>query len=202
MSGSTGVSMRRRMPWWVLALLFVVLPVIEIFVLIQIGQAIGAWWTVLLLIADGVFGSWLMKREGTRAWAALTTALRSGRMPARELADAALILVGGTLLLTPGFVSDIVGLFFILPFTRPVARRMLTAFLTRRFLAGSGGLAGGLAGGLGGGLGGGFGPAGPRPTHAGSRTDSSRADSSRTDSRAGTRQSPGPDSVVQGEVVD
>lgn len=198
MSGSTGASMRRRMPWWVLALLFVVLPVIEIFVLIQIGQAIGAWWTVLLLIADGVFGSWLMKREGTRAWAALTTALRSGRMPARELADAALILVGGTLLLTPGFVTDIIGLFLILPFTRPVARRMLTAFLTRRFLAGSGG----LGSGLGGGLGGGFGPAGPRPTQPGSRTDPSRADPSGADSRAGTRQSPGPDSVVQGEVVD
>jgi UPF0716 protein FxsA len=178
MSGSTGMSMRRRVPWWVLALLFVVLPVVEIYVLIQIGQAIGAWWTVLLLIADGVFGSWLMKHEGTRAWTALTTALRSGRMPARELADAALILVGGTLLLTPGFVSDVVGLFLILPFTRPVARRMLTAFLTRRFLTGPGG------------LGGGMGPAGPRPTQP------------RADSRAGTRQSPGPDGVVQGEVVD
>jgi UPF0716 protein FxsA len=189
MSGSTGLSMRRRVPWWVLALLFVVLPVVEIYVLIQIGQAIGAWWTVLLLIADGVFGSWLMKREGTRAWAALTTALRSGRMPARELADAALILVGGTLLLTPGFVSDIVGLFLILPFTRPVARRILTAFLTRRFLSGVGGPGG--VGGLGG-FGAGLGGSGTHPGGPGSRGDS----------RAGARQSPGPDGVVQGEVVD
>jgi len=175
MSGSTGVSWRRRVPWWVLALLFVVLPVLEIYVLIQIGQTIGAWWTVLLLIADGVLGSWLMKREGTRAWAALTAALRSGRMPARELADAALILVGGTLLLTPGFVSDIVGLFLILPFTRPVARRLLTGFLTRRFLAGAGGLT----------------------AAAGSRPGAPQAD---TGTR--TRRSPGPDGVVQGEVVD
>jgi UPF0716 protein FxsA len=138
MSGSMSGSMRRRVPWWVLALLFVVLPVVEIYVLIRIGQTIGAWWTVLLLIADGVLGSWLMKREGTRAWAALTTALRSGRMPARELADAGLVLVGGTLLLTPGFVSDVAGLFCVLPLTRPVARSMLLRYLSRRFLGAPG----------------------------------------------------------------
>ena len=80
-------SMRRRVPWWVLALLFVVLPVVEIYVLIQIGQTIGAWWTVLLLVADGVLGSWLMKREGTRAWRALREAIDSRRMPAKELED-------------------------------------------------------------------------------------------------------------------
>ncbi len=112
--------MRRRIPWWVLALLFIVLPVVEIYILIQIGQAIGAWWTILLLIADGFLGSWLMKREGRRAWAALRDAIDSRRMPARELADGALILVGGTLLLTPGFVTDVFGLFCVLPFTRPV----------------------------------------------------------------------------------
>src|ERR687890_1466714 len=130
--------MRRRIPWWVLALLFVVVPVLEIYVLIQVGQVIGAWWTVLLLVADGFLGSWLMKREGTRAWTALRQALESRRMPARELADGALILVGGTLLLTPGFVSDLAGFFFVLPFTRPVARRALTRFLTRKFLTGPG----------------------------------------------------------------
>ena len=130
--------MRRRVPWWVLALLFVVLPVVEIYLLIQVGQVIGAWWTVLLLIADGILGSWLMKHQGTRAWAALREALEQRKMPARELADAALILVGGTLLLTPGFLSDIVGFFFVLPFTRPVARVALTRFLTRKFLSGPG----------------------------------------------------------------
>src|SRR3954453_23960861 len=126
--------MRRRIPWWVLALVFVVLPVLEIYVLIQIGQVIGAWWTVLLLIADGVFGSWLMKREGGRTWQALGETLEKRRMPARRRADAALILVGGTLLLTPGFVSDIFGLFCVLPFPRPLARRGLTRFVTRKLL--------------------------------------------------------------------
>jgi UPF0716 protein FxsA len=128
--------MRRRIPWWVLALLFVVLPVVEIYVLIQIGQVIGAWWTVLLLVADGVLGSYLIKHEGSRAWRALREALQEHRMPARELADGALILVGGTLLLTPGFVSDLFGFFCVLPFTRPVARRLLTGFIVRRFLPG------------------------------------------------------------------
>ena len=167
--------MRRRIPWWVLALLFVVVPVLEIYVLIQVGQVIGAWWTILLLIADGILGSWLMKREGTRAWKALRQALDAHRMPARELADGALILVGGTLLLTPGFLSDLVGFFFVLPFTRPVARRGLTRFLTRKFLSGPGAP----------------GYIGRRPGATASGSEGAR-----------TRQRPGPDSVVQGEVVD
>jgi UPF0716 protein FxsA len=124
--------MRRRIPWWVLAGLFVVLPLAELFLLIQLGQVIGPWWTILVLLADAVLGSWLVKREGSRAWRALNEALRSGRAPSRELADAALILVGGTLLVTPGFLSDVLGLFCILPLTRPVARRLLGRVVARR----------------------------------------------------------------------
>ena len=128
--------MSRKMPWGLLAVLFVAVPVIEIYLLIQIGQVIGAWWTILLLVADGVLGTVLMKREGSRAWRALQDALATHRMPAKELADGALILVGGTLLLTPGFFTDIFGFFFILPVTRPLARRILTRAITRRFLGG------------------------------------------------------------------
>ena len=113
---------------------FVVVPLVEIYVLIQVGQVIGPWWTILLLIGAGVLGSVLVKREGGRAWRALQDALASHRMPATELADGALILIGGTLLLTPGFMSDIVGLFCILPFTRPVARRALAGIVRRRLV--------------------------------------------------------------------
>jgi len=157
----------------VLALLFVVVPVLEIYVLIQVGQVIGAWWTVLLLVADGFLGSWLMKREGTKAWRALREALDERRMPARELADGALILIGGTLLVTPGFLSDVVGFFCVLPFTRPLARAALARFLDRKFLSGPG-----------------------APGYVRSRQQ--------TGDRSGqqTRQRPGPDQVVQGEVVD
>jgi len=124
--------MSRRTRWGLLALLFMAVPVLEIYVLIQIGQVIGAWWTVALLIADSIFGSWLLKREGVRAWRALQVALTEGRMPARELADAALIVFGGTLMISPGFVTDVFGLLAILPFTRPFARRVLTAVVARR----------------------------------------------------------------------
>jgi len=125
---------RRGFPWWLLIAAFIVVPILEIYVIIQVGQVIGAWWTILLLIADSIFGSWLVKHEGRRAWRALSTALESGRMPATELADGALILVGGTLMVSPGFVTDAVGILLILPFTRPVARRLLTRVVTRRFL--------------------------------------------------------------------
>jgi UPF0716 protein FxsA len=127
-------SKGRRVPWWLLTLLFVVVPLVELYLLIQLGQVIGAWWTILILFADAMLGSWLVKREGGRTWRALQDALASGRMPAKELADGALVLVGGTLLITPGFLSDIVGLFCILPFTRPVARRALTGVITRRLV--------------------------------------------------------------------
>ena len=115
---------------------FIVVPLVEIYVLIQVGQVIGPWWTILLLILDSLFGTWLIRREGGRAWLSLRVALESGRMPARELADGALILVGGTLMLTPGFVTDAFGILLILPFTRPAARRMLTKVVSRRLLAG------------------------------------------------------------------
>jgi UPF0716 protein FxsA len=117
-----------------LALAFLVVPLVEIYLIIQVGQAIGAAWTIALLVADSLLGAWLVRFEGRRAWAALQQALRSGRMPSRELADAALILVGGTLLLTPGFVTDVVGFLLLVPLTRPLARRLLGWFVTRRLL--------------------------------------------------------------------
>lgn len=126
------MTRRSRFPWWLLALVFVVAPMLEIYVLIQVGQVIGPWWTIGLLILSGVAGSWLMKREGSRAWHALRTTLQRGRMPARELADGMLILIGGTLMLAPGFLSDLVGMALILPFTRPIGRRLLTGLVTRK----------------------------------------------------------------------
>jgi UPF0716 protein FxsA len=125
---------RRGFVWWLLVAAFIGMPILEIYVIIQVGQVIGAAWTIVLLIADSIFGSWLIRREGRRAWQALTTALESGRMPATELADGALILVGGTLMLSPGFVTDGFGILMILPFTRPLARRLLTRVVSRRLL--------------------------------------------------------------------
>lgn len=128
------MSPRRRsgMLTAVLFAVFILLPILEIYVIIQVGQVIGPWWTILLLVADSIFGTWLIKHEGGRAWRALRTALDDGRMPASELADGALILIGGTLMLAPGFVTDAFGILLILPFTRPAFRRLLSAVVARR----------------------------------------------------------------------
>jgi UPF0716 protein FxsA len=128
------MARRRGRLGWLLLVAFVVVPIVEIYVLIQVGQVIGAWWTILLLIADSILGTWLVRREGGRAWRALRDALERGRMPAKELADGALILIGGTLMLTPGFVTDAFGILLILPSTRPLFRRVLAGIVTRRLV--------------------------------------------------------------------
>jgi UPF0716 protein FxsA len=117
-----------------LLLLFVVVPVVEIWVIVQVGQAIGIVPTLLLLIADAVVGTWLFRREGRRAWAALREAIAAGRVPAKEVADGALVVVGGAFLLSPGFVTDVVGLLCVLPPTRAFLRRALTGIVRVRLL--------------------------------------------------------------------
>jgi UPF0716 protein FxsA len=112
--------------------LFLVVPVVEIYVIIQVGQVVGVPATVILLLVESAIGAWVVKREGRRAWQALRGAFGSGRLPTGELADAALVLVGGTLLLTPGFVTDVAGFALVLPITRPLARRLLGWLVTRR----------------------------------------------------------------------
>jgi UPF0716 family protein affecting phage T7 exclusion len=116
-------------------LAFLLVPIVEIYVILQVGHLIGAWPTVALLVAESVLGAWIVRREGRRAWRVLTTTLREGGLPERELADAALVLVGGVLLLTPGFVTDVFGFLFVLPFTRPLVRWSLAAYGRRRMRA-------------------------------------------------------------------
>ena len=117
-----------------LLLLFVVVPVVEIWVIVQVGQAIGVLPTLGLLLADAVIGTWLFRREGRKAWAALREAIAAGRVPAKEVADGALVVVGGAFLLSPGFVTDAVGLLCVLPPTRAFLRRALTSVVRVRLL--------------------------------------------------------------------
>jgi UPF0716 protein FxsA len=130
---------RRRPRWvWLVFVALLVVPICEIAVIIAVGKAIGGWQTVALLLFESALGAYLVKREGRRSWQALREALNTGRMPGREIADAALVLIGGTLLLTPGFLTDIVGFFFILPITRPITRRWLQGAVERRLAERSG----------------------------------------------------------------
>jgi UPF0716 protein FxsA len=115
-----------------LVVIFLLVPVVEIFVILQVGQIIGPFPTLALLIFESLLGAWLLKREGRAAWVSLQRAVASGRLPGQELVDAGLVLVGGTLLLAPGFITDVVGFFFILPPTRPLTRRLLVWLLVRR----------------------------------------------------------------------
>ena len=135
MTTAPGARRRRLRPTRVAAVLLLLVPLLEIIVMIAVAQAIGGWWTFLLVIATSALGAWLITREGGRAWRALGQALGEGRMPARELADGVVVLVGGTLLLVPGFITGIAGLLLVLPFTRPVARALLASVIGRHLVA-------------------------------------------------------------------
>jgi UPF0716 protein FxsA len=126
-----------------LVLLFVVVPIAELFVIIQVGEAIGVLPTIALLIVDSVLGSMLMRSQGRAAWRRFNAALAEGRIPHREVLDGALVIFGGALLLTPGFLSDILGILLLLPPTRALARTVVARrVLPRLVVSGLGGAAG------------------------------------------------------------
>ncbi|RRD51166.1 FxsA family protein [Arachnia propionica] len=111
------------------AVLFLIVPVLlflfaEITVLIMVATQLG-WWTLLLIAATTMLGVWLSQREGRRTWQALSRSLVTGSLPAGQTADAVLVLLGGVLLIAPGFLSDVAGLLLLLPFTRPFIRMVL-----------------------------------------------------------------------------
>lgn len=108
----------------ILAVAFILIPLAELAVLIAVGDWIGLVPTLVLLLVVSVAGAWLAKREGLAAWRRFQLALAEGRMPTVEVADGAMILLAGALLLTPGFLSDVVGILLLLPPTRALARRL------------------------------------------------------------------------------
>lgn len=116
-----------------LIVLFIVVPIAELYVIIQVGELIGVLPTLILLLADALLGSWLLKHQGRGAWRRFNEALAARRFPGKEVVDGVLIVIGGTLLLTPGFITDIFGIFFLLPPTRALTRRLLRRFAVGRF---------------------------------------------------------------------
>lgn len=118
-----------------LVLLFIVVPIAELAVVIQVGQAIGVWWTVGILVADSILGSVLMRAQGRTAWRRFNEAIAAGKVPAREVLDGALVIFGGLLLLTPGFITDFLGILLLIPPTRALVRAVLARRLTHRMVA-------------------------------------------------------------------
>jgi UPF0716 protein FxsA len=120
------------MPLLALLALFIVVPLAELYVILKVGDAIGAIWTIVLLAADSVLGSMLLRAQGRSVWRRFNETMAAGRVPHRELIDGVLVIFGGAFLITPGFLTDIVGLVLLIPPTRAVVRRLLARRLGRR----------------------------------------------------------------------
>jgi UPF0716 protein FxsA len=115
-----------------LVLVFIVVPIAELYVIIQVGGLIGVWPTLLLLLLDAIVGSWLLKHQGRAAWRRFNQALAERRIPAKEVADGFLVILGGALLIAPGFITDVFGILFLIPPTRALARKVLYRFTVGR----------------------------------------------------------------------
>ena len=108
---------------FILALLFVVVPILEIAVLIQVGQVIGVGPTIVLLIGMSIAGAVLAKREGLAVWTRFRASVGRGEIPSKEIVDGVLVLFGAALLLTPGFLTDILGMTLLIPVSRAAVRK-------------------------------------------------------------------------------
>jgi UPF0716 protein FxsA len=116
----------------VLLLLFLLVPFAELYVLIQVGHVIGALPTIAVLIAVSIVGAWLVKREGFATLARARERIDAGELPGRELVDGVLILFAGALLVSPGFLTDVVGVLLLLPPVRAALRGATVGWLGRR----------------------------------------------------------------------
>ncbi len=112
----------------VLALIFLVVPVIEIYILIQVGQVIGALWTVFFVVLTAVIGVQLLKRQGLSTLSRAQMKMNQGEMPAQELLEGMALMMAGAFLLTPGFFTDAFGFILLIPTTR---RLMIRAIFER-----------------------------------------------------------------------
>src|SRR3954453_5627984 len=113
------------MPLLALLLLLIVVPIAEIALIIQVGEWIGVWWTIALLLADALLGSLLLRTQGRAVWRRFSAAVSEGRIPHREVLDGVLVIFGAALMLAPGFITDVIGALFLLPPTRALMRRLL-----------------------------------------------------------------------------
>ncbi len=109
-----------------LFLLFLITPIVELFLLIQLGQWIGIGPTLALILVTAVIGSTMTRREGRGAWMRFQEATGAGRLPGVELVDGLIILISGALLLTPGVVTDIVGFLGLFPVSRALIRKQVS----------------------------------------------------------------------------
>lgn len=113
-------------------IVFIIVPVAELWLILQIGSLIGAVPTIALLLLDSLLGAWLVRSQGGAVWRRFRAAVDAGKLPTREAVDGFFVILGGTLLLVPGFLSDVAGLLFILPPTRKLLGARMISFVSRR----------------------------------------------------------------------
>jgi len=119
-----------------LALLFVLMPLVELAILVYLGTIIGALYTILIVVATGILGAFMARNQGLAALSRIRGSIERGIIPSDELFDGALILVGGLLLLTPGIITDIIGFALLVPQTRRIIGRWLRSLIRRRIQKG------------------------------------------------------------------
>ena len=119
------------MPLALLVVLFIVVPLLELYVILQVGDAIGVLPTLALLVADSLLGAYLLKSQGRQVWRRFNEATAAGRMPHSEIIDGVLIIFGGAFLITPGFLTDVFGLLFLVPPTRAAFRKLVRRAIER-----------------------------------------------------------------------
>ena len=113
---------------------FIIVPVIEIVLFTFVATQIGIWWTLGLVVATAFAGSWLVSRQGRATWVQLRLELASGEVPTKPIVHGAMILVAGALLLTPGFLTDVIGLALLVPAVREFLRRWGAQRLASRWI--------------------------------------------------------------------
>ncbi len=119
-----------------LIIIFVLTPIIELFVLIELGKMIGTWNTIAIVVVTGVVGAMLAKSQGLSVIRDIQTDLMNGILPADRLFDGALVLVGGVLLVTPGIITDLLGFLLLIPLTRAGVKRVLKKWFKKKLRSG------------------------------------------------------------------
>ncbi|MBD2870513.1 FxsA family protein [Paenibacillus arenilitoris] len=116
---------------WLVAA-FIVIPIVELWGILQVGDLIGGWTTFLILVAMGFVGAYLARAEGRKVWGEAQRQMQAGQIPGRTMLDGICVLAGGLMLLMPGFFSDIAGITLLLPFTRPFYRQLMLGWIEKR----------------------------------------------------------------------
>ncbi len=120
-----------------LLILFIIVPVIELYILIEVGKKIGSLSVIGIIILTGILGAYLVKSQGFMILKKIQNDIDEGILPGNSLIQGAIILVGGILLFTPGFITDIVGFIFLMPFTRKVVKNYLLKWLKGKIKEGN-----------------------------------------------------------------